>query len=175
VVWVYYSTLGTLVENHLYNAGKTSNVKTVEVTKPPTTTVARGLCTSLPIPVENKSGIIPSAAARAVINTGRNLKLAPLIEASSTANPSIISWFMYVTNTIPLSSAIPNSAIKPTEAGTERFCPVIHNPTIPPTRARGIFDKIKAEFQSFLVSGHNRRIIFSGPFGIRKTYLLNEF
>jgi hypothetical protein len=36
-------------------------------------------------------------------------------------------------------------------------------------------DKIKAEFQSFLVSGHNRRIIFSGPFGIRKTYLLNEF
>jgi len=36
-------------------------------------------------------------------------------------------------------------------------------------------DKIKADFQSFLAPEHNRRIIFSGPFGIGKTYFLNEF
>jgi len=36
-------------------------------------------------------------------------------------------------------------------------------------------DKIKADFQSFLAPEHNRRIIFSGPFGIGKTYFLNRF
>ncbi|NQU52064.1 MAG: hypothetical protein HQ522_05950 [Bacteroidetes bacterium] len=36
-------------------------------------------------------------------------------------------------------------------------------------------DKIKADFQDFLVPDHNRRIIFSGPFGIGKTYFLKEF
>ena len=36
-------------------------------------------------------------------------------------------------------------------------------------------DKIKANFQTFLTSDHDRRIIFSGPFGIGKTYFLNEF
>jgi len=36
-------------------------------------------------------------------------------------------------------------------------------------------DKIKADFQSFLTPEHNRRVIFSGPFGIGKTYFLNEF
>ena len=36
-------------------------------------------------------------------------------------------------------------------------------------------DKIKSDFQTFLIPEHNRRIIFSGPFGIGKTYFLNEF
>jgi hypothetical protein len=36
-------------------------------------------------------------------------------------------------------------------------------------------DKIKSDFQSFVTPEHNRRIIFSGPFGIGKTYFLNEF
>ncbi len=36
-------------------------------------------------------------------------------------------------------------------------------------------DKIKSDFQSFLTPEHNRRVIFSGPFGIGKTYFLNEF
>ena len=36
-------------------------------------------------------------------------------------------------------------------------------------------DKIKADFQDFLNPYHNQRIIFSGPFGIGKTYFLNEF
>ncbi len=36
-------------------------------------------------------------------------------------------------------------------------------------------EKIKTDFQAFLEPEHNRRIIFSGPFGIGKTYFLNEF
>ncbi len=36
-------------------------------------------------------------------------------------------------------------------------------------------DRIKADFQSFLAPDHNRRIIFSGPFGIGKTYFLKDF
>ena len=36
-------------------------------------------------------------------------------------------------------------------------------------------DKIKADFSDFLNPEYNRRIIFSGSFGIGKTYFLNEF
>jgi len=36
-------------------------------------------------------------------------------------------------------------------------------------------EKIKADFHTFLTHDQNRRIIFSGPFGIGKTYFLNEF
>ena len=39
----------------------TNKVKIVDVTSPPTTTVAKGRCTSLPTPVANSSGINPSA------------------------------------------------------------------------------------------------------------------
>lgn len=35
-------------------------------------------------------------------------------------------------------------------------------------------DKIKADFSEFIDPDHNQRIIFSEPFGIGKTYLLNE-
>ncbi len=71
----------------------TSNVKMVDVTNPPTTTVANGRCTSLPIPVEKSKGIIPKAAARAVMSTGLNLRQAPLIDASSIEKPSRSNWF----------------------------------------------------------------------------------
>lgn len=36
-------------------------------------------------------------------------------------------------------------------------------------------DQIKADFGKFLTPEHNRRIIFSGPFGIGKTYFINFF
>jgi hypothetical protein len=36
-------------------------------------------------------------------------------------------------------------------------------------------DKIKEDFKEFLSPNNNRRIIFSGPFGIGKTYFLHEF
>ncbi len=36
-------------------------------------------------------------------------------------------------------------------------------------------EKVKADFQAFLQPEHNRRIIFSGHFGIGKTYFLKPF
>ena len=41
---------------------------------------------------------------------------------------------------------MPNNAMKPTDAGTERFCPVNHSPATPPTSARGIFIRMRIEF-----------------------------
>ena len=52
-------------------AGKTSNVSSVALIKPPITTVARGFCTSAPVPVASAIGTKPSEATRAVIATGR--------------------------------------------------------------------------------------------------------
>ena len=45
----------------------TNRVSTVEVIKPPITTVASGRCTSLPVPVENNKGINPNAVVSAEI------------------------------------------------------------------------------------------------------------
>jgi len=56
--------------NHLYRAGITNRVNSVEVTKPPTTTVANGFCTSDPVPEDNNNGINPNAVVIAVMNIG---------------------------------------------------------------------------------------------------------
>ena len=42
--------------NHLYSAGSTSSVSSVDVSSPPITTVARGFWTSLPVPVAMSRG-----------------------------------------------------------------------------------------------------------------------
>ena len=47
--------------------------------RPPTTTVARGRCTSLPVPWENNKGMSPSAVVAAVIITGRSLNIVAMI------------------------------------------------------------------------------------------------
>ena len=44
---------------------------------PPITTVAKGLCTSAPVPTLSAIGMKPKLATSAVINTGRNLVMAP--------------------------------------------------------------------------------------------------
>ena len=46
-------------------------VSSVDVTRPPITTVARGRCTSAPAEVDIAMGRKPRAAAAAVSNTGR--------------------------------------------------------------------------------------------------------
>ena len=46
---------------------------------------------------------------------------------------------------MPFSSAIPKRAMKPTDDGTERFCPVAHRATIPPTSASGMLAMIRSE------------------------------
>ena len=49
-----------------------------------------------------------------------------------------------------MAKAIPKRAMNPTDAGTERFCPVIHKAVIPPTKASGTFRKMRKEFFSEL-------------------------
>ena len=50
--------------------------------KPPTTTIAKGLCESDPIPRDSAAGKRPSIATSIVIMIGRNLRIAPSTAAS---------------------------------------------------------------------------------------------
>ena len=50
--------------------GNTNRVSSVEERIPPITTVARGRCTSAPVPVAMAMGIKPSEATSAVMSTG---------------------------------------------------------------------------------------------------------
>ena len=122
--------------------GKIRSVSAVEVANPPNTTIARGFCTSLPTPPPTSIGTSPSAAIVAVINTGRNLRFAPISTASSTLCPLLISCTKYPTITSPLSTAIPNNVINPILAGTEKYSPDKYNDINPPVTANGIFNRI---------------------------------
>jgi hypothetical protein len=63
-------------------------VSIVELTRPPITTLASGLCTSAPVEVESAIGIKPKLATNAVINTGRRQRRAPAITALPNADPA---------------------------------------------------------------------------------------
>ena len=76
-------------------------------------------------------------ATVAVIITGRNRMREPSRTDSSTDMPCSRRLRIVLTSTTPLSTAIPHSATKPTDAGTERYSPVTNNPMIPPTEAKG--------------------------------------
>src|SRR4051812_43013414 len=54
-----------------YILGSASNVRNSVDNRPPTTTVARGRCTSDPIPEALAAGTIPSSATSTIIKTGR--------------------------------------------------------------------------------------------------------
>ena len=57
-------------------------------------------------------------------------------------SPDVNRSLKWVTMTTPFSTAIPSRAIKPTEAGTERYSPDRANANTPPTNANGRFKKI---------------------------------
>src|SRR6266851_666036 len=90
---------------------------------PPITTVAKGLCTSAPAPVAIAIGIKPSDATSAVISTGLSRVSAPSRTASTRGSPSPRSFSMNVIMTSPLSTATPESAMKPMAALMESGIP----------------------------------------------------
>ena len=47
---------------------------------------------------------------------------------------------------MPLVRAMPNRAMNPTEAGTDRFSPKSHRLMTPPTRASGILSRMSTVF-----------------------------
>ncbi len=76
-------------------------------------------------------------ATVAVIITGRKRRRAPSRTDSSIDMPCSRRLRIVLTSTTPLSTAMPHSATKPTEAGTDRYSPVTNSPMIPPTEANG--------------------------------------
>ena len=57
---------------------------------PPMTTVAKGRCTSEPMPTLTAMGKNPKDATKAVVNTGRKRVNAPLIIAASKLSPAFL-------------------------------------------------------------------------------------
>ena len=115
-------------------------VKIVAVNKPPITTVANGRCTSAPADEEIAIGKKPNAAAEAVNNTGRNLSVVPFRISSSISfiSPLCFNSLKCSTSTIPFSTAIPKSAIKPTPAEMLKGKSLIHKNSMPPTAESGM-------------------------------------
>ena len=131
--------MAAIVENISNRRGRAIIVSIVEVNNPPITTVASGLCTSAPAPVEIAIGRNPIAAAPAVSITGRNLFLVPLIIICFISIvPFSFSSFRCSISTIPLSTAIPNRAINPIPADTLNGIPLTHSSSTPPTIANRI-------------------------------------
>ena len=79
----------------------------------------------------------PTDATRAVIATGLSRVTAPSMIASRADWPFSISCLMKVNITSPLSTATPDSAMKPTAAETENGMPRSQSATIPPDSASG--------------------------------------
>ena len=61
----------------------------VEVKRPPTTTVAKGLWISAPGPLASNRGITPKIVVKVVMSTGLNLELTPSITASFIVAPAL--------------------------------------------------------------------------------------
>ena len=81
----------------------------------------------------------------AVNKTGRKRSFVPRITRSfMSVTPSIFNSFKCSINTMPLSTAIPNRAIKPTPAEILKGIPLIHNNITPPTTDSGTAEKTSA-------------------------------
>ena len=130
--------------NQMYKIGKTNSVSNVAVNNPPITTVAKGFCTSPPAPWDNAIGKKPSEATKAVIITGRNRSVVPMITICfKSVIPSFFKALNSAINTIPFKTATPKSAIKPTAAEILNGMPRNQSAKIPPIADNGIAVKIK--------------------------------
>jgi len=119
-------------------------VRNVADINPPITTVASGFWTSAPAELDNAIGKNPREATAAVIITGRNRVCKPLITRSViSVIPSFSSLLNSAISTMPLSTATPNRAIKPTPAEMEKFIPLNHNANTPPIADIGTAEKIR--------------------------------
>ncbi len=128
-----------------YSVGRTTSVRSVDVTMPPMTTVASGRCTSAPVPCDSAIGRNPMAATSAVISTGFRRSAAPAMVASRMPRPSRSrSARMAASMTTPLSTATPKSAMNPIDADRFSVMPRIHRAAIPPTAANGTLVRISS-------------------------------
>ncbi len=109
---------------------------------PPITTVANGLCTSAPMPVFSAMGTNPRLATNAVINTGRKRIRAPSTMLFTNSPVSSKRCLMNDSITNPFNTAIPDSAINPTDADMDKGISLNQRDITPPVNAKGIPVKI---------------------------------
>ena len=131
-------------------AGSTSSVRSVLEIRPPITTVARGFCTSAPVPVARAMGTKPSEATSAVMRTGRSRVRHPRRIAASRGKPSRRNWLMNETMTSPLSTATPERAMNPTAAEIEKGRSRTQRATIPPVSPSGTQVKTSSAYLTLL-------------------------
>ena len=121
-----------------YITGSTSKVSAVAVINPPITTVASGRCTSAPAPLLNAMGRKPSEATEAVISTGRRRAAVPWRTRSTTSlTPCAARSRKVPISTMPLSTATPNNAMKPTPADMLKGMPRSSKAATPPIALSG--------------------------------------
>src|SRR5512139_866783 len=137
---------GARISSHSYRTGSSTRVSRVELSRPPTTTVASGRCVSAPTPEDSNIGTRPRIATLAVISTGRSRRTVPSVTASRTLRPLPRNSFRKLTSTMPFSMATPNTAMKPMADGTDRYCPVMNSATMPPSVANGTLARIRAAY-----------------------------
>ncbi len=78
--------------NSVWSAGTTTSMMMGPTSMPPTTTVASGFCTWLPMPLEIAAGSRPMQADSAVISIGRMRCSAAWYMAAMVAMPSCLTW-----------------------------------------------------------------------------------
>ena len=107
----------------------------------------------------NRKGTSPSKATVAVIMTGLKRWTQPSRTAAATDMPSSRRRRMQLTSTTPLSTAMPHSAMNPTEAGTLTYSPVRNRPMTPPIEAKGSTRMISEARRKELNSMNSRKKI----------------
>src|SRR5436305_1188805 len=118
-------------------AGRTSSVRMVAAIRPPITVVAKGFCTSAPVPCASAIGTKPIAGTNPVMTTARILSAMPLRIASAIGAPFSIRSRIAVITTSPFSTATPARQMNPTAADTEKAMPVSASVNTPPASPKG--------------------------------------
>ena len=80
----------------------------------------------------------PSEATVAVSKTGRKRLAVPRSTTCINGAPDLRSELNSAIRTMPLRTATPNRAIKPTPAEIEKGIPLIYKAITPPIEAKGI-------------------------------------
>ena len=78
---------------------------------------------------------------------------------------SVKRRLMDVTITTPFSTATPNSAMKPIELGTDKYCPDSQSVIMPPIKARGMLIMIRAAWPNEPKAKYSNRKISARDVG----------
>src|SRR5690349_1293648 len=119
-------------------AGSTVRNRQGASSMPPTTTIASGRCTWLPIAVEKAAGSRPTQAATQVIRTGRICCRQVARSAGSRSRPASMKRLKAPTTMMPFIAAMPNRATKPIAAEMLNGMSASVRLMMPPISAIGI-------------------------------------